>query len=154
MMRVIFTRLARQELEDAVGYYELEYSGLGRRFKEEVRKAVLRIVAYPEAWSIERGDVRRCLLHKFPYKLMYSGRIIFLLSQWLTNTGNQTTGLVEMKHNKRMQSTPKSGAPDGRGQAQEMEDWLKLVLGVPAFILVTITLAICIYQELVFSNMK
>jgi hypothetical protein len=59
-----------------------------------------------------------------------------------------------MKHNKRMQSTPKSGAPDGRGQAQEMEDWLKLVLGVPAFILVTITLAICIYQELVFSNMK
>ena len=50
-MRVIFTKLASQELEDAVRYYELEYSGLGRRFKEEVRK---------------------CLLHKFPYKLMYS----------------------------------------------------------------------------------
>ena len=72
MMRVIFTRLARQELEDAVRYYELEYSGLGSRFKEEVRKAALRIAAYPQAWSIERGDVRKCLLHKFPYKLMYS----------------------------------------------------------------------------------
>lgn len=71
-MRVIFTRLARQELEDAVRYYELEYSGLGRRFKEEARKAALRIAAYPEAWSIERGDIRKCLLHKFPYKLMYS----------------------------------------------------------------------------------
>lgn len=71
-MRVIFTRLARQELEAAVRYYELEYSGLGYMFKEEVRKAALRIAAYPQAWSIERGDVRKCLLHKFPYKLMYS----------------------------------------------------------------------------------
>ncbi len=71
-MRIIFTRLARLELEDAVRYYELEYSGLGNRFKEEVRKAALRIATYPQAWSIERGDVRKCLLHKFPYKLMYS----------------------------------------------------------------------------------
>lgn len=71
-MRVIFTRIARRELEDAVRYYELEYSGLGRRFKEEVRKAALRIAEYPKAWSIERGEVRKCLLHKFPYKLMYS----------------------------------------------------------------------------------
>lgn len=71
-MRVIFTKIARQELEDAVRYYELEYSELGHRFKEEVRKAALRIAEYPQAWSIERGDVRKCLLHKFPYKLMYS----------------------------------------------------------------------------------
>ena len=72
MMRIIFTRIARQELEDAVRYYELEYSGLGKRLKEEVRKAALRIAAYPQAWSIVRGDVRKCLLHKFPYKVMYS----------------------------------------------------------------------------------
>lgn len=72
MMRVIFTRLARQEVEDAVRFYELEYSGLGRKFKEEVRKAALRIAAYPEGWSIERGNVRKCLLHKFPYKLLYA----------------------------------------------------------------------------------
>lgn len=71
-MRVIFARIARQEMEDAVRYYEFEYSGLGSRFKEEVRKAALRIAAYPQAWSVERGDVRKCLLHKFPYKLMYS----------------------------------------------------------------------------------
>lgn len=71
-MRVIFISFARQELEDAVRYYELEYSGLGSKFKEEVRKAVLRIAAYPQAWSIERGDVRKCLLHRFPYKLLYS----------------------------------------------------------------------------------
>jgi plasmid stabilization system protein ParE len=72
MMRVIFTRIATQELEDAVRFYELEYAGLGRRFKEEVKKATLRVADYPKAWSIERGEVRKCLLHRFPYKLLYS----------------------------------------------------------------------------------
>ncbi|MDI6740109.1 MAG: type II toxin-antitoxin system RelE/ParE family toxin [Candidatus Edwardsbacteria bacterium] len=71
-MLVIFSRYAKQELEDAVHYYELEYSGLGKRFKEEVRRTTLRIAEYPQAWSIERGDIRKCLLHKFPYKLLYS----------------------------------------------------------------------------------
>lgn len=71
-MRVIFTRYAKQELEDAIRFYELEYSGLGKRFKEEVKSAALRIAKYPQAWSTERGDVRKCLLHRFPYKLLYS----------------------------------------------------------------------------------
>ena len=71
-MQILFTKIARQELDDAVRYYDLEYPGLGRRFREEVRKAALRIALHPEAWSRERGDVRKCLLHKFPYKLMYS----------------------------------------------------------------------------------
>jgi len=72
MMCVIFTRIATQELEDAVRFYELEYAGLGRSFKEEVKKAALRVAEYPKAWSIERGEVRKCLLHRFPYKLLYS----------------------------------------------------------------------------------
>jgi plasmid stabilization system protein ParE len=82
MMRVIFSKYARQELEDAVHYYELEYSGLGGRFKEEVGRAALRIAEYPRAWSVERGDVRKCLLHKFPYKLLYSieGDHVFVIA--------------------------------------------------------------------------
>lgn len=71
-MKVIFSTYAKQELDDAVRFYELEYSGLGKRFKKEVRSAAIRIAEYPEAWSVECGDVRKCLLHKFPYKLLYS----------------------------------------------------------------------------------
>lgn len=71
-MRVIFSKLARKELDDATHYYEIEFEGLGKRFWKEVRKAAKRISEYPEAWSVERGDVRKCLLHKFPYKLLYS----------------------------------------------------------------------------------
>jgi plasmid stabilization system protein ParE len=55
---------AKQELDDVVRYLELEFEGLGKRFKAEVKKAAKRIAEHPEAWSVERGDVRKCLLHK------------------------------------------------------------------------------------------
>jgi len=38
-MKVIFSKLAKQELDDATRYYEIEFLGLGKRFREEVRKA-------------------------------------------------------------------------------------------------------------------
>ena len=81
-MQVIFSKYAKLELEGAIRFYELEYKGLGLRFKEEVKKAAIRISEYPKAWSVERGDVRKCLLHKFPYKLLYSseGDHIFVIA--------------------------------------------------------------------------
>ncbi len=69
-MKVIFSKISQQELIDAVLYYELEYQGLGKRLKEEVRKSIIRISEYPEAWSIERGEIRKCIIHKFPLKLL------------------------------------------------------------------------------------
>jgi len=78
-MRVAFTTYARLELQDAIAFYELELPGLGRQFKEEIRKAILRVVAYPDAWSIERGEVRKCILHRFPYKILYSVEIDHIL---------------------------------------------------------------------------
>ncbi|MBU0500089.1 MAG: type II toxin-antitoxin system RelE/ParE family toxin [Gammaproteobacteria bacterium] len=81
-MRIIFSVVARQELEDAIRFYDLEFLGLGKRFKREVGKAAKRISDYPEAWSIERGSVRKCLLHKFPFKLLYSIEVdhIFIIA--------------------------------------------------------------------------
>ncbi len=37
-MKVIFSKYAKLELEDAKYFYELEFEGLGLRFKEEVKK--------------------------------------------------------------------------------------------------------------------
>lgn len=71
-MDIIFSSLALQELLDAEEFYNFELAGLGNRFKEEIKKAVLRIAEYPDAWSIEHGNIRKCLLHKFPYKILYS----------------------------------------------------------------------------------
>jgi plasmid stabilization system protein ParE len=72
MMDVLFDELAVYELNDASEFYELEVPGLGIRFKNEVKKAIRRIREYPLAWSKEQDSIRRCLLHKFPYKIIYS----------------------------------------------------------------------------------
>jgi plasmid stabilization system protein ParE len=71
-MKVLFSQLAQLELEDACRFYAHAEPGLDRRFKSEVRKTALRIAGYPRAWPTERGDVRKCLIHRFPYKLLYS----------------------------------------------------------------------------------
>lgn len=71
-MKVLFSDFAKRELDDAVQYLELEFEGLGTRFRSEVKLAAERISRHPLAWSVERGEIRKCLLHKFPYKLLYS----------------------------------------------------------------------------------
>ena len=50
----------------------MQAAGLGKRFKSEVKATILRIQAGPEIWPTEKGEIRRCLLHKFPFKVLYS----------------------------------------------------------------------------------
>lgn len=71
-MKIVFNELARDELNDAIAYYELEFPGQGLTFKEEVKNAMQRIIQFPTAWPVLKGDIRKYLLHKFPYKILYS----------------------------------------------------------------------------------
>ena len=71
-MKILFSKFAKNELDDAVTFYETELAGLGRLFKEEIKSSVSRIKEHPEAWSIEKGDIRKALLHRFPYKILYA----------------------------------------------------------------------------------
>ncbi len=48
-MKVVFTKFAQQELNDAITYYELEYAGLGLKFKEETKLTIIRISENPKA---------------------------------------------------------------------------------------------------------
>jgi toxin ParE1/3/4 len=71
MGRPEFHRLADRELNEAAQYYELESPGLGSSFLEEVDRCLRSIDEHPEAGVILRGSVRRRLLHRFPYALLY-----------------------------------------------------------------------------------
>lgn len=71
-MRVIFDGLAKIELDDGKEYYEMEVIGLGKRFKQEVKRAINIIKKMPEIGSPESENIRRYILHKFPYKVLYS----------------------------------------------------------------------------------
>jgi plasmid stabilization system protein ParE len=68
---VIFTLPARAELIDAQDWYENEAPGLGRRFHEAVDAVVERMSATPRQFPVIYKNVRRALLRRFPYALMF-----------------------------------------------------------------------------------
>lgn len=68
---VIFTRVARAEVIDAQDWYENESQGLGRLFRAAVDAAVERMIANPRQFPVVHKNVRRALLRRFPYALMF-----------------------------------------------------------------------------------
>ena len=62
---------ARQELRDAAEYYECRARGLGSDFTRRVDSAVLDLREHPERWPIINRSVRRRLISRFPYCLLY-----------------------------------------------------------------------------------
>ncbi len=71
-MKIFFDELAKLEFDDAVSYYEYEIAELGLRFKEELLRALRNIRKFPQSGTLEDEEIRHYLLHKFPYKIMYS----------------------------------------------------------------------------------
>lgn len=63
---------AEQEFVEAAGYYERKITGLGERFGSEVYHVIERLLEYPELGSPNDLDLRRILLARFPYFLIYS----------------------------------------------------------------------------------
>lgn len=71
MRPVIFTRAAVHELIEAQDWYENEFPGLGRLFRASVDTLVQRMTANPRLFPIVHKNVRRALLRRFPYALMF-----------------------------------------------------------------------------------
>lgn len=62
---------AEQELQDAVGYYNECQDDLGTAFAKEVYASIQHILQYPQAWPQLSPRTRRCLVHRFPYGIIY-----------------------------------------------------------------------------------
>ncbi|HAH21339.1 MAG: plasmid stabilization protein [Omnitrophica WOR_2 bacterium GWF2_43_52] len=71
-MKIEILEIAQREFRIAKEFYEFEQSGLGARFENEIKQALFRIRQHPAAWPSERREIRRCLIHRFPYKIIYS----------------------------------------------------------------------------------
>jgi toxin ParE1/3/4 len=71
-MKLIFHREAEVELNDAISFYEEREPGLGEELAAEVFFALSNIISYPNAWPLLEEGVRRCLVNRFPYGIIYS----------------------------------------------------------------------------------
>jgi plasmid stabilization system protein ParE len=70
-VKVRFLTLAQQELDDAVAWYNEQATGLGQEFLDELDRVVRRAVTFPMSCPEIEPGVRRCLLARFPYGLIY-----------------------------------------------------------------------------------
>lgn len=71
MYPVIFTLPARAELIDAQDWYEDEAPGLGSHFRAAIDDAIQRISANPRQFPVVYKSIRRALLRRFPYALLF-----------------------------------------------------------------------------------
>ncbi len=71
-MNIEFLKIANVEFDEAMFFYELEQEGLGERVRGELRQAIVRVQRFPDAWPVERGAIRKCFVHTFPYKILYA----------------------------------------------------------------------------------
>lgn len=70
-MKVRFLSPAAQELDDGFQWYQEQMIGLGYEFLAEIDEAVHRIIAWPQAHPLLKHALRRCLIRRFPYGLIY-----------------------------------------------------------------------------------
>ena len=63
---------AAREIREAARYYEQKVPGLGFEFLAEIRAALRRILAHPQAWCPLDDRFRRCRTSRFPYGLIYT----------------------------------------------------------------------------------
>lgn len=62
---------AKQELEEAVSYYDGISQVLGGQFILEIQRTLDRIEKFPQAWPQLSKNTRRCRVIAFPYGIIY-----------------------------------------------------------------------------------
>ena len=70
-MKVRFLKTAQSEVDDAVAWFDSQSRNLGTQFLDDLDRTIRRIAAYPLASTKIEEDLRRCLLSKFPYGIIY-----------------------------------------------------------------------------------
>jgi len=70
-MKIEFLEAAQTELDQAFEWYETQQKDLGVQFLNEFDAAIRRIANYPESYILIEKDVRRCLVKRFPYGILY-----------------------------------------------------------------------------------
>jgi plasmid stabilization system protein ParE len=69
---VVFDWEAAMEAEEARQWYADKNAAVAERFVESLRGAVARLREAPERWAEFEPGVRRVMLGKFPYAIVYA----------------------------------------------------------------------------------
>ena len=67
-----FLSPAEEEMIEAALFYESRSGGLGNDFLDDVQQAVDRLSHYPHSGEQIDSGLKRTLLHRFPFSLIYA----------------------------------------------------------------------------------
>ena len=67
-----FLSPAEEEMTEAALFYESGSGGLGSEFLDDVQRAIDRLSDYPHSGEPIDSGLRRTLLHRFPFSLIYA----------------------------------------------------------------------------------
>jgi len=67
-----FLSAAEEEMIAAALFYEEAAAGLGRDFLDDVQQAIDKLRLYPELGVKVAVGLRRALLHRFPFTIIYA----------------------------------------------------------------------------------
>ena len=70
-MKIVFHPEAEKELENSFLYYEAQHEKLGQKFLNEIEKSLERIKIFSLSSPVIENDIRRCLVNRFPYGIIY-----------------------------------------------------------------------------------
>lgn len=59
------------DLDEALGHYGRIHATLAQSLADEVSAAKRRIAQQPDAWQALGSGLRRCVLRRFPYAIIY-----------------------------------------------------------------------------------
>ena len=71
-MKYYFHPEAESEFLNAIDYFEDRQHGLGNDFALEVYITIEIIIAHPKAWQSMGDGIRRALVSRFPYGILYA----------------------------------------------------------------------------------
>lgn len=78
---IVFRRVARAEMDEAIAWYEYQRDGLGIEFTTEIDRHPQRIADNPNQFAKTRDEIRLAVLHRFPYTVHFldeTNRIVVL----------------------------------------------------------------------------
>jgi plasmid stabilization system protein ParE len=63
--------IASTEIQEAFRWYEQRRRGLGEKFLQTVQETLSAIEANPQQYARVRGEIRRAVIRRFPYAILY-----------------------------------------------------------------------------------
>ena len=68
---IILRQEAERDVSEAFAWYEKHLPGLGSRFLDAIELSIISIQNNPAQYPVIYRDVRRVLIHRFPYGIFF-----------------------------------------------------------------------------------